>query len=227
MISNRYVLTASHCINIESIPADWRPVSVRLGEWDTTTPIDCDQGECAPPHIDVPIESIIGHRDYNPRVKNQPNDIALIRMNRFVEYTDFIKPICLPVDANLIRATFEGIKLDVAGWGKTEQMSASNKKLKATVSGVSLRDCNNVYSRQGINLSNKQLCAGGEIGVDSCRGDSGGPLIGLDRTSAIKPYNFIAGVVSFGPTPCGLPGWPGVYTKVSEYVDWIKENVKP
>lgn len=227
MISNRYVLTASHCINARSIPADWKPISVRLGEWDTATDRDCDAGECAPPHIDVPIERIVGHEDYNPNVKNQPNDIALIRMNRHVDYTDFIKPICLPVDANVQRATFEGIKLDVAGWGKTEQMSASNIKLKATVSGVSLSNCNAVYSRQGINLSDKQMCAGGEIGVDSCRGDSGGPLIGLDRTSRVKPYNFIVGVVSFGPTPCGLAGWPGVYTRVSEYIDWIKRNVQP
>uniref|UniRef100_T1GFY9 Peptidase S1 domain-containing protein n=1 Tax=Megaselia scalaris TaxID=36166 RepID=T1GFY9_MEGSC len=56
MISNRYVLTASHCINARSIPADWKPISVRLGEWDTATDRDCDAGECAPPHIDVPIE---------------------------------------------------------------------------------------------------------------------------------------------------------------------------
>lgn len=221
------MITASHCINPNSIPADWKPISVRLGEWDTTTDRDCDENECAEPHMDVPIVRIVGHEEYNPNVKNQPNDIALLRLSRHVEYTDFIKPICLPLDANIQRTSFDGIKLDVAGWGKTENMSASNKKLKATVSGVSINSCNSVYSRQGINLSNKQLCAGGEIGVDSCRGDSGGPLIGLDRTSRIKPYNFIVGVVSFGPTPCGLPGWPGVYTKVSEYVDWIRQNIEP
>lgn len=218
------MLTASHCINPNSIPVDWKPISVRLGEWDTSTERDCDEDECSDAHIDVPITRIVGHEEYNPNVKNQPNDIALLRLSRHVDYTDFIKPICLPEHTNV---QFEGIKLDVAGWGKTESMSASNKKLKASVTGVSIDSCNSVYSKQGINLSRKQLCAGGEIGVDSCRGDSGGPLIALDRTSRIKPYNFIVGVVSFGPTPCGLPGWPGVYTKVSEYVDWIKRNVEP
>ena len=43
----------------------------------------------------------------------------------------------------------------------------------------------------------------------------------------IRSYYFLAGVVSFGPTPCGLQGFPGVYTRVSNYVDWIIQNLQP
>lgn len=63
--------------------------------------------------------------------------------------------------------------------------------------------CNNVYRAHNVVLSNSQLCAGGVQGFDSCRGDSGGPLMGLDQTQRLNPYYYLAGVVSFGPSPCG------------------------
>lgn len=68
------------------------------------------------------------------------------------------------------------------------------------------------------------MCAGGDKGRDSCRGDSGGPLMSVDKNTGNW---FAAGIVSFGPLPCGMAGWPGVYTKVNTYVSWISENLKP
>ncbi|XP_017849680.1 serine protease easter [Drosophila busckii] len=231
LISNRYVVTASHCVNGKDLPADWRLSGVRLGEWDTTTDPDCEvdvrgMKDCAPAHLDVPVERTIPHPSYDPFSKNQVNDIALLRLGRQIEYTDFVRPICLPLDTNLRAATFDGISMDVAGWGKTEELSASNLKLKAAVDGVTLDECQSVYTRQSIVLENTQMCAGGQEGVDSCRGDSGGPLIGLD-TNKVNTYYFLAGVVSFGPTPCGLNGWPGVYSRVGAFVDWIQATLEP
>eukprot|EP00099_Drosophila_melanogaster_P015520 NP_524362.2 easter, isoform A [Drosophila melanogaster] len=230
LISTRYVITASHCVNGKALPTDWRLSGVRLGEWDTNTNPDCEvdvrgMKDCAPPHLDVPVERTIPHPDYIPASKNQVNDIALLRLAQQVEYTDFVRPICLPLDVNLRSATFDGITMDVAGWGKTEQLSASNLKLKAAVEGFRMDECQNVYSSQDILLEDTQMCAGGKEGVDSCRGDSGGPLIGLD-TNKVNTYYFLAGVVSFGPTPCGLAGWPGVYTLVGKYVDWIQNTIE-
>jgi secreted trypsin-like serine protease len=43
--------------------------------------------------------------------------------------------------------------------------------------------------------------------------------------NAIAPYYMLVGVVSFGPKNCGTKAIPGVYTKVSEYMDWIKTNI--
>lgn len=182
--------------------------------------------DCAPPHLDVPVERTIPHPSYDPGSKNQLNDIALLRLARQIEYTDFVRPICLPLDTNLRSATFDGISMDVAGWGKTENLSASNLKLKAAVDGFTLNECQSVYSRQSIFLEDTQMCAGGMEGVDSCRGDSGGPLISLDNNK-VNTYYFLAGVVSFGPTPCGLNGWPGVYTRVGAYVDWVQATLEP
>ncbi|KAL5284644.1 CLIPB1.2 family protein [Megaselia abdita] len=223
LISRRYLITASHCINAHSLPTDWKPISVRLGEWDISTDMDCDEFDCTDPIVDVPIAKIIGHEEYDPNVKNLPNDIALLRLSRKIDYSDFIKPICLPVNPNV---PSDALKMDIAGWGKNETIGNSNKKLRAYATAVSLDSCNDVYSKRGINLSNKQLCVGGDLGI-GCRVDSGGLLMGLNRTVLFNSYLFIAGVFSFGSTPCGLQGWPVVYTKVSEYVDWIKRNVEP
>lgn len=94
--------------------------SVRLGEWDTSTDIDCEEDECAAAPIDVPVEERISHENYNPNSKTQENDIALLRLSRKVPYTDWVKPICLPTSDRLRNLNYDGIKMDVAGWGKTE-----------------------------------------------------------------------------------------------------------
>lgn len=69
------------------------------------------------------------------------------------------------------------------------------------------------------------MCAGGEKGKDSCRGDSGGPLM-WENPDRNKIYEFV-GVVSFGTFPCGSENVPGVYTKVYEYLSWIHQTTTP
>ncbi|XP_028895834.2 serine protease easter isoform X1 [Zeugodacus cucurbitae] len=231
LISSRYIVTASHCVNGKALPNDWLISAVRLGEWDTTTNPDCEvdvrgEKDCAPMHIDVPVENAIPHPRYDPNSMNQVNDIALLRLKNAVTFTDFIRPICLPLNNNLRTATFDDIIMDVAGWGKTESKSSSNVKLKAELVGVPLENCRHVYRPQSILLEATQMCAGGKKGVDSCRGDSGGPLIGLGTTGRGRTYYFLIGIVSFGPASCGLEGWPGVYTRVGHFVDWIQATIE-
>lgn len=225
LISDRYVLTAAHCCVGAIKQQRYVLESVRLGEWDTNTDTDCDRGDCSDPALDVPVEEIIPHENYNPNSKSQENDIALLRLSQSVTYTDFIKPICLPNDS-VKNKNFDGINLEVAGWGKTENVSFSNFKLKVKVPGVATERCNSVYSRHSVTLGSGQLCAGGTKGADSCRGDSGGPLMTVDRNNPSRPFWYCAGIVSFGPSPCGMEGWPGVYTRVSSYTDWIVRNIR-
>lgn len=112
--------------------------------------------------------------------------------------------------------------------------------------------CNNIYEKNyKRTITNSQLCAGGILGEDSCKGDSGGPvwlqifknknekinffspifshmkLMAIDRSNPLAIYWYCAGIVSYGPDPCGKEGFPGVYTRVSSYTDWIVKNIKP
>lgn len=36
----------------------------------------------------------------------------------------------------------------------------------------------------------------------------------------------LLGIVSFGPRTCGVSNFPGVYTRVSSYTDWILDNME-
>lgn len=230
LINDLYVLTASHCVNGAAIPATWELSSVRLGEWDTATDIDCDNSngdaDCADAPVNIPIERKIPHENYVPQSKNQFNDIALLRLSRKVAYSDYIKPVCLPRTATFKNRNYAGEKFEVAGWGKTETAAKSNVKLKVAIDGVTKADCNKVYNLQNVQINDDQICAGGQPLKDSCRGDSGGPLMGR-ATANNRAFIYLSGLVSYGPTPCGQEGWPGVYTKVGSYIDWIETKLQP
>ncbi|KAL3285737.1 hypothetical protein HHI36_000264 [Cryptolaemus montrouzieri] len=229
LINKRYILTAAHCIKGRDLPKTWKLFSARLGEYDTESVKDCINNgfssECSDPVLDVPIEEAIAHEQFDPYDVNQYHDIGLLRLATEVTYTQFINPICLPLSNQERRKSYTGLRLTVAGWGKTETKSESNIKLKVQVPVKSLRDCNYVYSSR-VHLENSQLCAGGEKGKDSCRGDSGGSLMTVSSNKQGEVNWYAVGIVSFGPTPCGLGGWPAVYTRVSKYVPWIISKLK-
>ncbi|KAI4468362.1 trypsin [Holotrichia oblita] len=137
LINSRYVLTAAHCIKGKDIPPSWRLISVRLGEYNTTTDSDCIQQYggtiCTDPPVDVPIESQIAHEKYDPYDTNQYNDIGLLRLVQPVKTTMYVQPICIP-RGDLLQQSFVGNNMIVAGWGKTESKSASDGLLKLRVS---------------------------------------------------------------------------------------------
>lgn len=71
-----------------------------------------------------------------------------------------------------------------------------------------------------------QLCAGGETGVDSCKGDSGGPLIYPATIHGTKMVQF--GIVSLGIDSClSTTNYPGIYTRVTYFVPWILDQLRP
>jgi len=232
LISDQYVLTAAHCVKGQDIPRDWRVSGVRLGEYNTDAAIDCTnftdptRNYCAEEPVNVPVVKQIAHEDYIPSDLSQHHDIALLRLARKVSFTDYVKPICVPTTSEQLNSKYVGTNMTVAGWGKTETRSESNLKLKLEVPVKSNSECSSVYSNARVNLAAGQLCAGGLKGKDSCRGDSGGPLMGIDVSPAGLTW-YVTGIVSFGPSPCGLEGWPGVYTRVSEYVPWIVSHLEP
>lgn len=130
LISDRYVLTAAHCVDgLDTVTL----VGVRLGEWDTSTNPDCvedqDGQTCADPVVDVPVEKVIMHPGYQSG-RNNYNDLALLRLQNVVTMSYYIQPICLPLANELRNQTFALKELIVAGWGRTENgKSQLDKKI--------------------------------------------------------------------------------------------------
>ncbi|XP_055546193.1 CLIP domain-containing serine protease B4-like [Wyeomyia smithii] len=220
LINARYVVTAAHCI--DAIPRGWQVVSVRVGEHDlSNNGQDCKDDVCADVPVDLGVSKIIVHQEYNPQVKSQYNDIALIRFDRDVSFSVYVQPICLPVDEPERSRNNVGTKATAAGWGRTETASSSQVKLKVELDITDLARCSSIYRPSGLSIRDTQLCAGGKKGEDTCSGDSGGPLM-----KRVKSNFFLFGIVSFGPNKCGTKDVPGVYTNVAKYIDWIENNME-
>ncbi|XP_050093189.1 serine protease grass-like [Anopheles aquasalis] len=225
LINNRYVLTAAHCVQTEFHTKLFR---VRLGEQDKSKPIDCivySNGEksCADPPVHVVIESMVVHRAY--RKYSVLHDIALIRMVHDVAFTDSIKPICLPLPQDVRNLDLP--RYIVAGWGMTENQTSSNVLLQALMDVVTVPECNRRLAEHGFSgyLSEEyHMCAGGKNLTDSCRGDSGGPLAFYVPNVGARFVQY--GIVSAGVPSCGKVSAPGIYVRVSSYMDWIIRNMR-
>ncbi|XP_032795398.2 uncharacterized protein LOC116931857 [Daphnia magna] len=212
LVGPSHILTAAHCIK-GNAPGDLR---VRLGEWDVNRESEFY------PHIEKDVVSVIIHPEYYPG--NLYNDIAIVKFEGTVDfsYNPHIAPACVPQRYQ----EFVGSRCWVTGWGKDAFGTGGkyqNILKEVDVPVVGNADCENKLRRTRLGYDFKLhsgfLCAGGEEGKDACKGDGGGPLVCENRGSW-----FLAGLVSWG-VGCGQYDTPGVYTKVSEFSDWIQKNI--
>lgn len=97
-------------------------ISVRLGEWNIDEKIDCQNNICSDPVLDVPMNEIFIHEHYQEDTPNHENDIALLRLAHSVPNTQWIKPICLPIDIEWKKKSFDGVPMVVSGWGHTSSL---------------------------------------------------------------------------------------------------------
>lgn len=148
------------------------------------------------------------------------NDIGLIELKSDVEYDDLISPICLPTEYDLKR-DMSGYMATVLGWGTLSYGGQGSKLLQQVAMPIwNNKDCDDRYLQH---IGKTFVCAGFLTGgKDACQGDSGGPLMVGDKSGRWTLH----GVVSFGKT-CAQAGYPGVYTRVTEYLDWIRDNTDP
>ncbi|XP_017059007.2 serine protease grass-like [Drosophila ficusphila] len=208
LISERFVVTAAHCNIMCGRKDDLR---VRLGEQDLTSELDCTtsgyQKVCAPPVEEFSIEEWIIHENFD---RNSGwNDIALIRLNRRAVLKDHIRPICLPLSDDLMaRTSVIGLPYWAVGWGTDEE-----EAFAVTTMEVSIHTKECLHGRDET-----FLCADGTH-VDTCFGDSGGPLTwSLLYFGSVRAVLF--GVVSVGSQECG-EGGGSYYMNVPTFMPWI------
>ncbi|XP_045481554.1 venom protease-like [Harmonia axyridis] len=212
LISYRHVLTAGHCVHGRS-----DLYLARIGDLDLYSDNDGASPE------DILLESAKVHEDYSP-VKFT-NDIAILKLSKSVTHPS-IWPICLPVEDRLRNRDYVRAQPVVAGWGSTNfNGPSSTTLLEVAVPVVTTDECRRAYSKQNSVIDERVLCAGfARGGKDSCKGDSGGPLMFIESEANNVRITQI-GVVSYG-FRCAEAGYPGVYTRVTNFLDWIERNMK-
>lgn len=103
----------------------------------------------------------------------------------------------------------------------------STNKLQALQTRVVPNDdCADVFRKHKQALIDNRIICAGDVrgGRDSCQGDSGGPLM-LPRNVNNSLFQFYQiGIISYG-FGCAEPGYVGVYTRVTTFMDWINQNL--
>jgi secreted trypsin-like serine protease len=223
IIAKQWVLTAAHCL------VDTDKVIVGFGDVDRTQTTK------------VASEKVFVHPDY---LKGQKADLALVKL---AEPIDDAAAVSL-ADAGASRSLLNpGTKATVTGWGAIwdfqafnsamdvmagrrsvserrllddEELQAPRKLHEVDIEVIDPAECKSIYDSLQVSaftVGDTEICATGPRGgKDSCFGDSGGPLVVRSGPSGYVQV----GIVSWGPQ-CGNPLFPGVYTRVSSFSDWI------
>uniref|UniRef100_A0A3B3CG64 trypsin n=1 Tax=Oryzias melastigma TaxID=30732 RepID=A0A3B3CG64_ORYME len=135
-------------------------------------------------------------------------DIMLIKLSQPATLNSFVRPAVLPSEC-----AKDGTMCRISGWGNIRSTRYPDKLQCLDAPLLSDDTCYNSYPFQ---ITENMICAGYlEGGKDSCQGDSGGPMT-CDGE--------LQGVVSWGHG-CAMKNKPGVYTKVCNFVSWIKETM--
>jgi len=217
LLTEYAVVTAAHCFTLS--PSRYE---VHIGRHHSNLKLE----ECNEQKFKV-IRYVL-HPDFEK--KTLKNDIALVSIRSFfgqgVHFTNWIIPACIGYgfDKDFYPPGYKGT---VTGWGLLDETKelVVTPMMKVDLPIVDDNTCRNAYKKIVNIESTKQFCAGESGGgKDACSGDSGGPFT-RTISSSIGSREFLIGVVSYG-LGCARVQYPGVYTKVTAYLPWIKEHIQ-
>ncbi|KAL0267931.1 UNVERIFIED_CONTAM: hypothetical protein PYX00_010062 [Menopon gallinae] len=206
LLNENWAITAAHCV--ENVPPS--DLLLRLGEHDLSTedePFGFQERR---------VQIVASHPQFDPRTFEY--DLALLRFYEPVKFQPNIIPVCVPED----NTNFVGQTAYVTGWGRLYEDGPLPSVLQeVSVPVINNTLCENMYRSAGYieHIPEIFICAGWKKGgFDSCEGDSGGPMV-IQRPD--KRW-LLAGVISWG-IGCAEPNQPGVYTRISEFREWIHQ----
>ncbi|XP_049631656.1 mannan-binding lectin serine protease 1 isoform X3 [Suncus etruscus] len=218
LIGSNWIVTAAHCLHQ---PLD--PEEVILHDSDLLEPSDfkvilgkhwrlrSDENE---QHFRV--KHVFLHPLYVPSTFE--NDVALVELLESPKLNNFVMPICLPEGP-----TEEGTMVIVSGWGKQFLQRLPETLMEIELPIIGHHTCQESYVPLKKKVTSDMICAGEkEGGKDACAGDSGGPMVTMDKESG---QWYLVGTVSWGDN-CGKKDRYGVYSNIYHNKDWIQTVTK-
>ncbi|KAI4891022.1 hypothetical protein NFI96_013879, partial [Prochilodus magdalenae] len=214
LVDASWVITAAHCVDKRDI----NYLKVIAGAHNVDIMDGTEQV--------FPVTHVIVHESYDP--VSMDSDLALLRLQTPATLSAYTVPVCLPTlqfaDMELAAVRFH----TVSGWGRLTdggnvQSSQLPKELKSPILRkleVPLLPNPQCFLKSGVNITDNMLCAGYFEGrQESCRGNDGSPLV-----TQYGDTTFLTGIVSWGKG-CAHPGFYRIYTKVSNFLDWIQQTM--
>lgn len=210
VVHPRFVLTAAHCaeqVKRNFTQVIWGQVDIRK--------IDSTK-------VSTVIE-VFSHEAYLNITGNRfNNDVALLYVNPPMR-----APSVLLADSG---PPEPGQDLAVMGWGASTVPVIKNGQLVAsfpdrlyyvTLKTTTFSDCRTSYMSliPSTTVTDNMFCAAASE-KDTCNGDSGGPVVFKAADGRWRQV----GIVSFGVS-CASAAFPGVYTRVPRYVDWVVKRL--
>ncbi|XP_075283729.1 ovochymase-2 isoform X4 [Opisthocomus hoazin] len=209
VLAKEWVVTAAHCFNSKELYRDLWMVVTGLH--------DLTEQEYRQKRS---VKQYIIHPSFNKTTMD--SDIALLRLAEPLEFNHYVRPVCLPAKEEAVQPSRVCV---VTGWGAPGEDREKGKKLHQLEVPILVLDaCQSYYVNLPSKVTERMICAGFplEEGKDSCTGDSGGPLVCPSEENL--GFYTLHGITSWG-LGCGRKSYPGVYTNVGVFVDWIKQSV--
>ncbi|XP_015191628.1 PREDICTED: uncharacterized protein LOC107074585 isoform X3 [Polistes dominula] len=207
VLSPLHVLTAAHCLEGYNKGTYF----VRAGDYNTEEEEGTER--------EANIEDYYIHEDFR-KGHRMNNDIALILLKgQGIPLGKDIMPICLPPENTEYPA---GLNCTISGFGSIEtgRTTPSRNLRYGWIPLLDQSVCRAEHVYGAGKISDGMVCAGHlNEGVDTCDGDSGGPLA-CYHNGAFTLY----GITSWGQH-CGKANKPGVYVRVAHYRRWIDQKI--
>ncbi|XP_076836807.1 complement C1s subcomponent-like [Brachyhypopomus gauderio] len=213
VVGDRWLMTAAH--TLESVKYDKGNFEAYVGHTKIHELMKFQSLAIASLHVHP------GYKNNDMRT-DFDNDIALIKLNSSITFNENVMPVCIPQQA---------AKLNTIGWvsgfGLTEKWIPSNSLRYISLPVVEQDMCHTWIEKERAARENlgpltaNMFCAGLPEGKkDTCSGDAGSAFVMKEGD-----VFWVAGIVSWG-VDCGKPGTYGIYTRVTQYANWIRKTME-
>ncbi|XP_076826724.1 complement component 1, r subcomponent isoform X2 [Brachyhypopomus gauderio] len=213
VVGDRWLMTAAH--NLESVKYDKGNIEAYVGHTNIQELMKVQSLAIASVHVHP------GYKN-NDMTTDFDNDIALIKLNSSITFNVNVMPVCIPAQDAELSTT--GL---VSGFGVTEEVIPASNLRYISLPVVKQDTCHTWIEKERAARKNvapltaNMFCAGLPEGKkDTCSGDSGSAFVMKEGD-----VFWVAGIVSWG-VDCGKPGTYGIYTRVTQYANWIQKTME-